>query len=133
MDKIEITKMIKSINQFCMSGDFEKLNDLYHDNVVFQNPDFKNKLIGKKDCINSYVEFFQSIDDLELAEYDYSIDIIENNAVVSYSYEFHYFIGDKEFDFSGKDLLMLTKKYEKWKIIWRTIVENNDKKNLFKN
>ena len=56
-EQSQIWQIIKEINHSWYKGSPLKVNVFLHPEVVFNIPDYKHQNIGKKNCIQTYIDF----------------------------------------------------------------------------
>jgi hypothetical protein len=118
----EIWQLIQDLNDIWVKGRPEDLLDLFHEDMVIISPDFQERGRGKEACMKSYKDFSTQADIKDLKVMNPRIDVYENTAITSYSFEITYEMKDKIFHDTGRDMLVFVREGGKWQAVWRTIL-----------
>ena len=124
-DEIQITDLIKSINQAVAEGDLSKLDPHFHENVKIISHDLKVLGDGKAVCIQSYADF---ISKAKIKKYDDNVKdvfLYENTAIVFYNNTMTWEIDGKSFTEQGEELYVLTRENDKWLIVLRKLIASS--------
>lgn len=121
-DKEKIRAIVKEVNDVTLGSKQTDLQQFFHDEVKFVAPDFKNVLEGREKALDSYREFREmaEVKSYELGEPD--ISIFDTTAIATYSFDMRYKLGQESYHEGGRDLMVLIKRDEQWKIAWRTLI-----------
>ena len=118
----EIWQLIQDLNDTWVKGRPEDLLDLFHEDMVIISPDFQELGRGKEVCMQSYKDFSTKADIKDLKIMNPRIDVYENTAITSYSFEITYEMKDKIFHDTGRDMFVFVREGGKWQAVWRTIL-----------
>ena len=121
-DKEEIKSIIKDVNDATLGSKETDLGQFFHDGVKFVAPDFNSALEGKEAALNSYREFRENAElkGYELGEPD--VSIFDTTAVATYSFDMRYKLAEETYHETGRDIVVLARRDDEWKIVWRTLV-----------
>ena len=118
----EILELIEQLNDAWVKGSPEQLSSFFREDIVMVHPDFIHRTEGREACIASYVDFCSQakVNDFKLGET--SIDVIDDTAIATYSYEISYEMGGEQFTDTGRDLFVFIREDGRWQAIWRTMI-----------
>lgn len=119
IEQQEIWTIIQKINQSWKIGNFSDFDKYFHENIVFNSPDFRNEINGKIACVQTYQNFADNSEVLMYEENNPKIVITENTAIATYEFEMRYKQNGKIYHETGIDILVLSKAENIWKVIWR--------------
>ncbi|MGC4231491.1 MAG: nuclear transport factor 2 family protein [Niabella sp.] len=122
----EIRERVRKINAAWYSKKFDELSSYFHEQVVFNSPDFLQQVRGKESCVQTYKDFMNASTVLLYNENDIQIQLSHHTAVVTYHFEMKYEQNNQLFHETGTDILVFTKDGE-WKVLWRAVsnLKNN--------
>ncbi len=123
-DDIEyLEQLMKAINEAWLQQQFDRFDLYFHEEIVFNSPDFSRQIKGRDACVQSYRDF------MRLATIDFfqtqspQIDQSETTAVVKVPFEMHYRINEKNFREKGLDIFVCTDFQDRWVAVWRYMVQ----------
>ena len=118
----EILELIEQLNDAWVKGSPEQLSSFFREDIVMVHPDFIHRTEGREACIASYVDFCSQakVNDFKLGET--SIDVIDDTAIATYSYEISYEMGGEQFTDTGRDLFVFIREDGRWQAVWRTMI-----------
>ena len=119
---MDIKNTFKSMNQAWLSGNTERLNDYFHNDIVIVSPDMKVLGKGKEECIKSYIDFLSHAKVLEIKENEPEVFLYDKVAIVFYEYEIFWEIKGKKQNEKGKEIYVFNFTGEKWLVVMRKIV-----------
>ncbi len=111
--------LVQKINNYWYSGQLTALSAYFHQNVVFNSPDFKHQVIGKENCIRTYIDFLNISSILLYTESNPTVQIFKETVIVTYDFEIKYEQNNKTYHEAGTDILVFGKEQQSWKIVWR--------------
>jgi ketosteroid isomerase-like protein len=120
--KSEIKGIIDRINEVTLGSRNEDLRPLFHENVTFMSPDFRTRAEGREACLKSYSDFRAAAQIKEYHRFEPQIDVTGATAVVTYEFRIYYAIQGRTNRDSGRDLLVFTRKDDRWVVAWRTVI-----------
>ena len=118
----EILELIEQLNDAWVKGSPEQLSSFFREDIVMVHPDFIHRTEGREACIASYVDFCSQAKVNEFKLGETSIDVIEDTAIATYSYEISYEMGGEQFTDTGRDLFVFIREDGRWQAIWRTMI-----------
>jgi hypothetical protein len=118
-DQKQLWKLIRKINNCWHRGNPLELSDFFDQNVVFNSPDFKRQIIGKDNCIRTYIDFMNNSKVLIYNESNPAVQLFANTAVVTYDFEMKYEQNNNTYHETGTDILIFERRQGLWKVIWR--------------
>lgn len=122
----EFRTLIQEINRCWYEGRPADLSAYFHQNVVFNSPDFKHQVTGKENCIQTYIDFMNNSSVLEYTENNPTVQVFEKTAIVAYDFEMKYEQKGKIYHEKGTDILAFEKDGQSWKVIWRALSNLNN-------
>lgn len=117
----ELWILIQKINNCWYRGQPADLSAYFHQNVVFNSPDFSRQITGKENCIQTYIDFMKRSTVLHYTERNPVIQLFEKTAMVTYDFEMKYEQKGKTYHETGTDILAFEKAGQSWKVIWRAL------------
>ena len=120
--KDEIRQTVEGINEASRKGDIEALKHFCHEDVVIVPPGFVQRAEGRDTYLKSVEDFCDTGTVLEYKELSMKIDVFVDVAIVYYSYQTKWKMGDKTFNETGNDVMVLSCTEGKWLLIWRTLI-----------
>jgi ketosteroid isomerase-like protein len=122
MNQLESTiwNTVQAINRCWTCGDLselEKLNAYFHDSMVAITPTDKLRLDGKRACFEGWAGFCRQAKIICWKETDPKIQVYGDTAVVTYYYHLSLEIEGRNMDMSGRDMLVLIKENDKWRVV----------------
>jgi len=118
----DVLRTVDEINDAWTSGLFDRLEELFHDDMVIVKPGGGRLGVGKKACVDSYREFCRRAEVFDFEESNFSVDIWEDTAVVSYRFSMKYEIDGEEHSEKGFDIFVMGEEDGRWRALWRTVV-----------
>ena len=122
--KTEIRNLLQNINDAWTSGSPEDLESFFHEDMIIAKPGGPILGKGKQKCVNSYKDFLKRGKVLEFEASEPEIEVWENTAVASYSFEIEYELEGKEFREKGVDLFVFNQREGKWLAVWRAVLSS---------
>lgn len=120
-EKTTITELIDNLNESWLFQQFNELEGLLHDDVVFVKPDFSEMLCGIEACVDSYRQFMDDASVNRFFADKINICFWEDTANAYYDFEIEYEIENRVTHEKGIDVFTLKKEGENWKVIWRSV------------
>lgn len=119
----ELNSMVKEINSAWQEERFEDLMEYFHEDIVISGPNFEGGEKGRRACIKSFKQFLEAAEIHQYNESDFNSLVWDNTAVVHYAFDMSYSIKGQKFRDKGFDLYVFSKENNKWKAIWRTLIQ----------
>jgi ketosteroid isomerase-like protein len=127
-DPDRITGVIRSLSLAWRESQFDRLEPLFAETVVFQNSKGDRQVEGKEACIQSYRDFMGIAKVLGYEEEEPDIIPFAGFVIANYRWQIDYGMNGGTFHDEGRDWLALTKQDGAWRINWRlSLTEGNDK------
>ena len=123
----EIWQIVEVINDSWVSGRLDRLDNLFHDQIVFVAPGFSQRIEGRTACVDSFRDFCAKARVRDFKPADPAIDICANTAVASYSFTVEYELNNEILNDGGRDVWVFARDQDKWRAVWRTIIPNRIK------
>jgi ketosteroid isomerase-like protein len=123
-DREEIRSLLGRINEAWLGGHAERLNEWFHEDVVVKGPDFKEMARGREACVRSYADFIRLAKVGDFRASEPVIDLIGDLAVVISPWEIDYSMNDRDYHECGRDLLVLAREGEGWRVAWRAVLSS---------
>jgi len=101
---------------------FDRIEPFFHENVVVIPPGFRHRAAGREVCLNSYKDACSQMTFHKLQASDEQIDIFGSFAVATNRFDCIWEFQGKKFEEDGREILVLEKDSENWKIAWRTLI-----------
>ena len=121
-EREEIQRLLQGINNAWKDGHPENLDEYFHENMVIAQPGGETMGKGKQVCIDSYRDFQSRARIIEFKESEPNIEVWENSAVASYTFEMTYSMDGKDHQDTGVDLYFFTREGGKWLAVWRAVL-----------
>ncbi len=122
-DTEEIWQLVQRLNDaWAKPGSPEDLASFFREDIVMVNPDFIQRTEGRDACVASYQDFCRqaAIRDFKIS--NPGIDVFENTAIATYSYEITYEMGGELFNDTGRDVFVFVRENDRWQAVWRTMI-----------
>ena len=121
-----IKRILKDTNEAWSSGKPETLSAFFHDDIIIVSPDLKILGSGKGACIQSYADFLGRASDICFHAEDPDVFIFDRSAVAFYTYDISWKMEGRQFRETGKEVYVLNKQKDEWRIIMRQIQPAED-------
>ncbi len=122
MNDAEFVSFIKSLDQCWVQGRLRDLTAYLADDVVFVAPGGKLRREGIDYAIESYRRFTSEARIDQFETQDYFVTRRGDAAVVEYTWQMVWFAGGADHQETGRDILVLARRNENWRVVWRTQV-----------
>ncbi|MEZ5357857.1 MAG: nuclear transport factor 2 family protein [Candidatus Zixiibacteriota bacterium] len=116
----EVWETVQELNKtWAVEGDFDKLAEFFHENMVAISPTDRERLEGKKVCVAAWRAFAQSVEIKYWNEISPEVVMYNDDtvAIVSYYYDIAYKQRGRSLDSTGRDLFTLIKEGDRWLVI----------------
>jgi hypothetical protein len=118
----EIQDLISRINEAWLSGRAGELKDYFHDDMVIRGPDLTELARGRQSCVKSYEDFVQKALVRNFKASQPEVDLGEDLAVATFSWEISYEMQGQAHQEVGHDLYVFTRVGAQWQVIWRAVL-----------
>lgn len=113
--------LMQKINRCWYEGRPLELSDFFHDDIVFNSPDFLHQDKGREQCIRSYADFMDSSRILLYKEHNPGVQMFRHTAIVTYDFEMKYEQNNVIYHETGTDIFVFEQEKEQWKAVWRVM------------
>jgi hypothetical protein len=117
---------VRELNRTWVSGAPQKLGPFFHPDIVIVHPGFQGRSVGREACVASYVEFAKNAKVLAFEEREPEVDVFDDVAVVSYTFDIAYDLEGRRYREQGRDLFVLRRQRGRWRAVWRTLLTDED-------
>ena len=121
-EESEIHQLIQRLNESWSKGNPEELANFFREDIVMVNPDFSQRTEGREACVASYEGFCKQAAILDLKIGEPVINVFNDTAIASYSWEIAYEMGGERFNDTGRDIFLFIREGGKWLAAWRTMI-----------
>lgn len=122
--KNSIEHLIEAFNNGWTQGNFEAVEALLHESVIFVAPDLSTEIVGKDACLATIRSYTEQADTLRFEVEKQKIRVWQYTASVTIDYCIEYLMQGKNHQEKGKEFWTLSKENNHWKIVWRVMVSN---------
>jgi uncharacterized protein (TIGR02246 family) len=98
-----------------------ELHDFFADDVVLVVPGNRGRVVGRASVVETYREFAENTTTQDYRELDLHVDVFGETAIATYRYEIQWTREDQLLTEGGSDVLVLSRRGGKWRVVWRTI------------
>jgi uncharacterized protein (TIGR02246 family) len=118
----EIWELIRRSNRAWVAGAPHEVSGLFDDDAVVVAPGLQGRIQGREAIVRSYEEYVHHARTLSFEELEHQIDLFGDTAVAAYRFTVRYSLNGEEGerDQTGAEVLVLHRRPEGWKVIWRT-------------
>jgi SnoaL-like protein len=120
MSDAEFVSLIEALDGCWMQGRLQDLDAFLANDVVFAAPDGKHRIVGLAQAIESYRQFTSQAQVKRYQPRDYVVTKWGDTAVVEYAWQMTWVAGETEHNDEGRDVLVLARRDENWRVVWRT-------------
>jgi ketosteroid isomerase-like protein len=118
----QISGLIKSLSAAWRENQFDRLDPLFDDKVVFQDSEGHRLAEGKAACIQSYRDFIAIAKVLSYEEESPDMVWVAGVTIANYRWRIDYEMNGTNFHDEGRDWLALEKQGGTWRVTWRLMV-----------
>lgn len=118
-DADRIWKSIEAANAAWLGSDPAGVAPLFDEGVVMAAPDGRPVLEGKAAMVQSYVDFCEQATTHEFEVLDHAVRVSGDAAVARFRFRVRYEHGGAEHDETGAELMVLARRDEGWRVVWR--------------
>lgn len=116
-----IWDIVQAFNKTWLAGDFERLGEYLHPDVVFFNTAGVGRVKGHENCITAFSNFTKHAHTKIYCVYDEKVEIWEKTAVASYEFAMTYQLAGRDFQKKGRDILVFNQEKDIWRVVYRTL------------
>lgn len=120
-DKKAILQLIRRINELWRNRQYENIGRHLSDDVCIAPPGYEGRIRGREAYVESYRRYDQSAQTLEFSPGEPEVDIMGDTAVALCPFFVVYTLDEQTFRENGRDILVLSREKDGWRIVWRTM------------
>jgi len=119
-DKEKVHRLIREMNQAWIEGRLSDLNPIFDERVVAVPPGGASRVEGREAMVDSFRQFLEIAKVHDYKVTDTGVEVFETTAVATFSFAISYELNGERYDETGWEILVLAKRDETWRIVWRT-------------
>ena len=96
---------------------------MFHPNITFVFPGFAGRVRGREAMVAGFADFCTNANVHEYREADHQADVIDDTAVVSFTYEMVYERSGTRNRVSGRDVWVFARQGSGWIAVWHTMLD----------
>lgn len=116
------------MNEAWLSGRIDELPPFFAPDVVVAPPGDMARVIGREAVVDSFRQYTEQAITHRFDELELQVDIVAETAVVNLRFAIRYEIGGLTYEETGRDILVLAPAEESWRVVWRTQIIEEPKK-----
>jgi uncharacterized protein (TIGR02246 family) len=116
-----IRDLVTQINAAWTAGRPDDLASYLREDVVFVQPGFQVRTVGRDACVASYKEFLAQASVHTYEESDVTVDVYSNTAVLTYRFAITYSMEETRYADTGYDIFVFVREDGAWRAAWRTL------------
>lgn len=120
--RTEILELLEAMAHAWRHHRLGELGEFLDENVVLVAPGFRERLVGRGACVESYRKFLDEATITEYVERDLSVDVFGDTAVATFSWEMEWDFEASTFRERGHDIVVLARREQGWRVVFRTQV-----------
>ena len=120
-DPDRIKHIIRIINDAWYHQDYQVMEGLFSDSVIFRSPDFKHQIQGKEVCIQTFRDFMNKAIVSKFEIDNISVNFLERTALATYQFIIEYEMNNKFIKESGTDIIVFEETEGNWLLSWRAM------------
>lgn len=121
----DVWRFIQELNRTWTSGHPQELRPYFDPEMVIVRPGFQGRSLGRDAAVASYVDFGSNARILGFSEREPDIDVNDQVAIVSYTFDISYELSGVRHRDQGRDLFVLRRTNKRWRAIWRTLLPDD--------
>ena len=118
--KEEVWQTLEALSTaWATDGNTEALKDYFHETMVAITPSDRERLEGRDACIAAWKSFVDAAEIHSWRDYDPKVQLYGDGkfAVVTCYWEMSYEMDGREYDSSGRDMVVLVKEDSRWWVV----------------
>jgi len=125
MARAAVSAAMQRINRTWLDRRPGDLGPLLHPDITMVVPGFAGRVEGRETLVAGFVDFIDNATVHEYREADHQVDVIDDTAVVSFTYEMVYERAGERSRATGRDLWVFARRGEggEWIAVWRTMLD----------
>jgi hypothetical protein len=117
----QILNIVQAFNQSWMAGEFDRLGQYLHPNVVFAHTAAADRVRGQENCLAAFSDLFTHARTQAYDVRNEKVEVWGKTAVASYEFVLNYRMADRDFQKTGRDILVFNLDRGDWKVVYRTV------------
>ena len=122
-ERERIEAALRDINDFWLKARPREIENLLLESIVMVYHGFAGRAKGKEAVIASFVNFWENAFVERFEPSDFQIDIVDNLAFISFTFEMTYTRSGDRNRSTGRDLWAMQKSGNRWLAVWRTMLD----------
>lgn len=116
-----VLRVVRRITELWLDKRYDDIGPLLADGVVIAPPGFDGRVHGREAYVQSYRDYDAAITTHEFAPGEPQIDIVDDTAVAVCPFFVVYEMEGAIYRENGRDVLVLARSGDAWRVIWRTM------------
>ncbi len=116
-----IRSAVLGIHDHWRNRRYDRIGEVLVDDVVIAPPGSDDRVRGRDAYVQSYRDYDAAATTLEFSAGEPRIDLVGDTAVALCPFEIAYDVGGTTHRERGHDLLVLSRRADGWKVVWRTM------------
>jgi ketosteroid isomerase-like protein len=126
--KDRLWQIVQDVNRVCREGQgFDRLAAFFHEGMVMVLPGVDYRAEGRAACLRCYQDACSTMKIHRLDGSQERIDLWDGTAVAAYRYDCVWEWQGKTFTDEGREILVLVRDGQDWRIAWRTLIPGSRK------
>jgi ketosteroid isomerase-like protein len=125
MSDAEFISFVESLDRCWIEGRPQDLDGFLAEDVVFVAPGGKVRAEGIAPAIESYRQFLSHAKVSSFETYGHQVTRRGDTAIVEYEWKMTWVTAAAEHSEAGRDVLVLSRRNESWRVVWRTQIPAN--------
>ncbi len=121
-DREEIRLLVSRINETWLRGRPEEVKEFLHPDIVVKGPSLQEAGRGRDACVQGYKDFISQATIQEFKASEAAIEVWENTAIASYSWEMTYHMKGENYHDFGHEVFVFARIDGKWLGVWRALL-----------
>jgi hypothetical protein len=117
----QILSIVQAFNQSWMAGEFDRLGQYLHPNVVFANMAAADRVRGQENCLAAFSDLRTHTRTQAYDVRNEKVEVWGKTAVASYEFIMNYQMAGRDFQKTGRDILVFNLDQGDWKVVYRTV------------
>jgi ketosteroid isomerase-like protein len=115
----DFISLVDRLDRCWMRGRLQDLNSFLAQDVVFVAPGGSLRMTGIAQAIESYRQFTSHAEVKQFQTHDHLVTQRGDTAIVEYEWEMKWVASDIEHNDAGREVLVLARRNENWRVVWR--------------
>jgi ketosteroid isomerase-like protein len=120
MNETDPIRFVKEMDQCWLDRRFDDLRDHFADDVVMVSRGYVRRFTGADACVAGYRDFMEAARVQRFEPIDFVARDFDGGAVVEYRWGMDWESGAEAHTATGREILVLSRAAEGWRIVWRT-------------